>query len=94
MVWGLSVLVTAVVLNYEHDGSKRDGIECQVRGGDDSQFEPGRWSWIPPGLVCNDPGGDATPTYWRVPWLLGFTVLPVDAAIAMRRKRSRRDGSP
>lgn len=53
---------------------------------DDSVSAPGHWSWVPPGIVCEYPAGDAGPSYWRIPALVMLAAIPPIGVAAWPRR--------
>jgi hypothetical protein len=92
-VWFTSVIGFVAVLGLEHSDVGPASLDCPVPGGDGSTGAPSRWTWIPPGEICEYASGEVRATYMRIPFALGLVVIPVVAVVAWpRRRRADRPG--
>ena len=61
-------------------------VLCVEPGASDSTFFPSRWSWLPPGRVCEFPSGDVGPTYLRIPAAVALVAIPTVPIVAVLRR--------
>lgn len=86
-LWVFATLAFAALLLWEAEGinGASDLNSCPVPG-QDSTYAPSKWSWLPPGAVCEFKHGDVGPTWWRVPALFALIGAPVGAAVVAKRR--------
>jgi hypothetical protein len=84
-LWLIAVAIFSSVLESEHSDVGPPSVACPVPG-DDSSTSPSRWSWIPPGEVCELPAGDVGPTDLRIPFAGALLVIPVALIVAWPRR--------
>jgi hypothetical protein len=80
LLWFVACIAFATLLGFEMVATGGTPATCTGHHVDDSDGAPSRWSWLPPGQVCEYPSGDSGPTYWRIPALAVLLVLPPFAA--------------
>jgi hypothetical protein len=85
-IWLLSLFAFVGLLALEDFDVGPAAFLCPVPG-QDSNYAPSHFSWIPPGEVCDFPSGDLGPTYWRIPAALALVAIPAAPFWVLPRKQ-------
>jgi hypothetical protein len=88
IMWALISFAFVGLLAFEHSNvDSRGSLDCP-RDHDDSSYAPSRWSWMPPGEVCEYADGESGPSHGRIGFAIVSTVvLPATLFLWPRKQR-------
>jgi hypothetical protein len=94
LFWCTATVAFLGLLAVEAGDSGSGMFGCAAPSGQSAEPPPSRWSWLPPGEVCEYASGDVDPTYWRIPAAVALLACPLIAAAFWPRRPAESTARP